>query len=100
LDNKEDAIRIAKKYAEVVKTRFQIDLMYIFGSYINGCQREESDIDIAIILKEKDYDFLSYSKELFRLRRKVDLRIEPVLLDQEHDLAFLAEITKHGVQII
>jgi len=100
MDKKEDAIRIAKKYAEVIKTRFQIELMYIFGSYINGNYREESDIDIAIILKEKDYDFLTCSKELFRLRRKVDLRIEPVLLDSIHDLVFLAEISKTGVQII
>jgi len=100
MDKKEDAIRIAKKYAEVIKTRFQIELMYIFGSYINGNYREESDIDIAIILKEKDYDFLTCSKELFRLRRKVDLRIEPVLLDSTHDLVFLTEISKTGVQII
>ena len=100
MGKKEDTIEIAKRYAEVLKKRFQIELMYIFGSYVNGNYREESDIDIAVILKEKDFDFLMYSKELFRLRRKVDLRIEPVLLDSIHDVAFLKEITKNGIQII
>ncbi|MCF7912464.1 MAG: nucleotidyltransferase domain-containing protein [Candidatus Cloacimonetes bacterium] len=100
MGKKEDAIEIAKKYAEVLKKRFQIELMYIFGSYITGNYREESDIDIAVIIKEKDYDFLLYSKELFRLRREVDLRIEPVLLDSIHDLVFLKEIAKSGIQII
>jgi len=36
MDRKEDAVRIAKKYAEVLKARFQIELMYIYGYYING----------------------------------------------------------------
>ena len=100
MDKKEDAVIIAKRYADLIKEKFQIELMYLFGSYVNGNYREESDIDIAVILKDQDYDFLTYSKELFRLRREIDLRIEPVLLDKEDNPGFLAEIRRTGIRIL
>ena len=100
MDKKQDAVKIAKRYADLIRERFQIEFMYLFGSYVNGNYREESDIDIAVILKDKDYDFLTFSKELFRLRREIDLRIEPVLLEMEDSSGFLAEIVRTGIRIV
>ncbi|MCF8297123.1 MAG: nucleotidyltransferase domain-containing protein [Saprospiraceae bacterium] len=100
MDKKQDAVRIARKFADIIKERFQIEFVYLYGSYVNGNYREESDIDIAVILKDKDYDFLAFSKELFRLRREIDLRIEPVLLEMEDNTGFLAEIIRTGIQIV
>lgn len=50
--------------------------IFLFGSYAKGNFKEDSDIDIAVVLK----NFSSQSDmqlELMRLRRKIDSRIEP-----------------------
>ena len=44
-----------------------------------------------------DEDFLTCEARLFRLRREIDVRIEPVLLEESNDRSgFLEEILKTG----
>ena len=93
-------INIVKKYAELVKQNYSVNQIYLFGSYIKGNAREESDIDVAIILDKIGDDYLDISTKLFQLRRKIDLRIEPVLLELNNDISgFLNEIRTNGLQI-
>ncbi len=93
-------INIVKKYAELVKQNYSVNQIYLFGSYIKGNAREESDIDVAIILDKIGDDYLDISTKLFQLRRKIDLRIEPVLLELNNDVSgFLNEIQTNGLQI-
>ena len=93
-------INIVKKYAEVVKQNYSVNQIYLFGSYAKGNAREESDIDVAIILDKFGDDYLEQSTKLFQLRRKIDLRIEPVLLELNNDISgFLNEIQTNGIQI-
>ena len=74
--DKRDALDIAIKYANAVKSKYDFVRMILFGSYAKGTYNEDSDIDIAVILK--DYNNLIYTQlELMRLRRKIDSRIEP-----------------------
>jgi len=74
--DKNDALRIARQYASVIKTNYDCRQVFMFGSYAKGTNREESDIDIAVILKEFDNP-IDIQLELMRLRRKIDSRIEP-----------------------
>ncbi len=93
-------INIVKKYAELVKQNYSVNQIYLFGSYAKGNAREESDIDVAIILDKIGDDYLEQSTKLFQLRRKIDLRIEPVLLELNNDISgFLNEIQTKGIQI-
>ena len=93
-------INIVKKYADLVKQNYSVNQIYLFGSYIKGNAREESDIDVAIILDKIGDDYLDISTKLFQLRRKIDLRIEPVLLELNNDVSgFLNEIRTNGLQI-
>jgi len=93
-------INIVKKYAEVVKQNYSVNQIYLFGSYAKGNAREESDIDVAIVLDKIGDDYLEQSTKLFQLRRKIDLRIEPVLLELNNDISgFLNEIQTNGIQI-
>ena len=71
-----DAINIAKQYASVIKANFDCKQVFLFGSYAKGTHHEESDIDIAVILKEFENP-METQLELMRLRRKIDGRIEP-----------------------
>ncbi|MCI5131635.1 MAG: nucleotidyltransferase domain-containing protein [Candidatus Electrothrix sp. EH2] len=76
------------------------DKMMLFGSYARGTQREDSDVDVAIIVDEMEGDYFSTRPLLWRIRREVDDRIEPVLLETKHDQGgFLKEIIKNGILI-
>ena len=74
--DKRDALDSALKYARAVKSKYDFVKIILFGSYAKGNYHEDSDIDIAVILK--DYNSLSdIQLDLMRLRRKIDSRIEP-----------------------
>lgn len=74
--DKNDAIKIANEYASVIRTNYDCKDVFMFGSYTKGTHHEESDIDIAVILKDFD-NSMKIQLELMRLRRKIDSRIEP-----------------------
>ena len=99
--DKSDAIKIASKYAEVVKNNFGYFRMILFGSYAKGNQTENSDIDIAIVFKDFN-DVLNMQLELMRLRRKIDSRIEPHPF-RENDFnasnPVVYEILKYGEEL-
>jgi len=75
--DKESALANAKKYiAFLKKNKFDIQKVYIFGSYAKGTMNNDSDIDLAIVLKDlKNSIYTQF--ELMKLRRNFDLRIEP-----------------------
>jgi uncharacterized protein len=69
-------IETAKKYISQIPDDLKLRKVYLFGSYAKGNEREESDIDIALVLGNMS-DFFSTQMRLRRLRRNIDLRIEP-----------------------
>ena len=78
----------------------KFDEMILFGSYAKGNAREDSDVDVAIVVKTHTGDYYSTRPLLWRIRREVDDRIEPVLIEKTHDESgFLSEIMKTGVVI-
>lgn len=96
-----DALNIARQYASVIKTNIDCKQIYLFGSYAKGTNREESDIDIAVILKEFE-NSLDIQLELMRLRRKIDSRIEPhPFREKDFNLSnpVVNEILMHGKRI-
>jgi predicted nucleotidyltransferase len=85
------------KYRLLVSKHFDIEDMILFGSYAKGSQEDESDIDVAIIVKSINQDFFSYAPLLWKLRREIDDRIEPILIEKDKDESgFLVEILKSG----
>lgn len=94
------AIKIVKQFGELVRQNYSVNQIYLFGSYAKGNAKEESDIDVAIVIEKIGDDYLEQSTKLFQLRRKVDLRIEPVLLELNNDVSgFLEEIRSNGVLV-
>ncbi len=74
--DKKDALNIAQRYASLVKSHYDCKQIFLFGSYVKGNFHDESDIDVAVILKGFE-NALDIQLELMRLRRKIDSRIEP-----------------------
>lgn len=93
-------IERVKQYAEVVRQHFDVTKIILYGSYARGTARKDSDIDVAVVLDHLDAKVLQTETALFRLRRGIDTRIEPIVLDETHDASgFLEEILKTGTII-
>lgn len=74
---------------------------YLFGSYAKGIEHDGSDIDIALVVGKMD-DFYSVQMQLMRLRRKIDLRIEPhPIWDKDFNTQnpFACEIQQTGIEL-
>ena len=79
------------------KAKFSGKKIILYGSYAKGSASKHSDIDVAVVLDSNEEDLLTSEAKLFKLRRDIDVRIEPVLLDEKNDKSgFLEEITKTG----
>ena len=103
MDKREDIVSIAKRYLELVKKSnfpMQINKAYVFGSYVKDCPNKDSDIDIALVVNEWVGSYEEAIVPIWRLRKKVDFRIEPHIIVPEEDYAdFLPEIQKTGIEI-
>jgi predicted nucleotidyltransferase len=99
--DKREAINKVKEYKLLLRNHFPFETVYLFGSYARNNYSADSDIDVAVIVKSMERDFFDIQPLLWRLRRQVDDRIEPILIERDHDGGdFLSEIKKHGIEII
>ncbi len=99
--DKEQAIEKANQYAQAVSQRFDFVKIILFGSYAKGNSHPDSDIDIAVVLKEYN-NITDIRLELMRLRRKIDSRIEPhPFREKDFDISnpIVYEIATHGKQL-
>jgi uncharacterized protein len=84
----------------LLKEEFDFDKVYLFGSYAKGNYTQDSDIDVAIVVNQLDDDFFKTTPILWKLRRQIDIRIEPVLIENKNDFSgFLSEIEKYGIEV-
>ncbi|MEA2083431.1 MAG: nucleotidyltransferase domain-containing protein [Thermodesulfobacteriota bacterium] len=74
--------------------------LILFGSHAKGTAHEDSDVDVAIVVDEVQGDYFSTRPLLWKIRREIDDRIEPILFEKNHDdSGFLSEIIKNGIII-
>ena len=98
--DKREAINKVKAYRHLLKGYFNLEKVYLFGSYAKNTYREDSDIDVAVVVDHIEGDYFSITPLLWKLRREIDDRIEPILIEKDHDDAdFLIEIQKYGIEI-
>ena len=98
--DKTEVIKKLVDYKLLLANYFDLEKMFLFGSYVTGTNRENSDIDVAIVVKSLNSDFFKDTPLLWKLRRQIDDRIEPVLFEKgKDDSGFLSEIIKTGIEI-
>jgi len=98
--DKREAIKKVTQYKLLLGKHFDLDAVYLFGSFANNTNREDSDIDVAVVVKNISGDYFAVNPLLWKLRRQVDDRIEPILIDSNNDISgFLDEIKKNGIKI-
>jgi len=98
--DKNEAIARAKQYKVLLDEHYDLDSVYLFGSYAMNENTEDSDIDVAVIVKKIEGDFFPVNPLLWKLRRQIDDRIEPILIHVNEDRSgFLEEIQRNGIKI-
>ncbi len=96
--DKSQAIGKATEYAKLVSEKIKLEKVVLYGSYAKGNWKEGSDIDVAVIVNETHDDFLTTEAMLYKLRRNIDDRIEPILFEKDNNnkSGFIDEILKYG----
>lgn len=99
--DKREALKIAREYIDSISTKYSIKQAILFGSFAKGTNHDDSDIDIAIIVNNI-VDIIDTQIDLMKLRRKIDLRIEPhpfMVSDFNQSNPVVNEILKYGITI-
>ena len=99
--DKTEVRSVALEYAKIVDQELAPKNIILFGSYINGTPTVDSDIDIAVVFDAFKGDWLKTATLLSRLKRKVNLLIEPHILDESEDITgFLAHVRQTGEVLV
>ena len=94
-------IETAIRYIHSIPENLELKRAFLFGSYASGKAHPDSDIDIAVVIGHMD-DFFSVQMQLMRLRRSIDLRIEPHPIwegDFNIQNPFAYEIQQTGIEL-
>lgn len=93
-------LNIAKEYINVLREHsVRFESAWLFGSFISGACTDDSDIDIALVMKDVANKFFK-EVELVKYRRKIDFRIEPHILGGAPlDVAFHRKLTNTAIKI-
>lgn len=83
----------------MVAERLPLKALYLYGSYSKGNYREDSDIDIAVVVDSLSDNYFDDTPLLWKLRRRISNLIEPVLLTEDMDNPLYRDITKTGILI-
>lgn len=97
--DKEQAIIIAKQYKKAVAEQLHLKDVYLYGSYSKGTYHKDSDIDIAVVVDKLESDYFADTPILWRIRRKINNLIEPILLHPDTNDPLYADILKTGILI-
>ncbi len=97
---KNTIIEVVKSYKSLLEKNFVVEELYIFGSAITPQFTDDSNIDVAVILDNASQDFLVTTSKLWALRREIDFRIEPILIDKNTDLFFVEDILPNSLKVI
>ena len=101
-DIDDEIIEVIKKYIDKISKIYNLDSVFLFGSYAKGNQNESSDIDIAII-SDDFIDIIDDGANLIGLTWKIDTRIEPHPITKAEfekvDSPLIKEIKETGIKV-
>lgn len=100
--SKVEAKMIVKKYAQKLReNKIPFSSIYLFGSFAKNQDKETSDIDVAIVSKQKKTDRLVI--QVNRPIWETDTRIEPHIFSEEDfktvSTPIIEEIIKTGIKV-
>ena len=101
--DKNEALRISKGYLQRVQNSdLGFSEAWLFGSYAKGNQHDNSDIDIAIVLKENVNHTFETEVKLMVIRKGDETIIEPHAFTKDefdYRTPIVNQIIKYGIRI-
>jgi predicted nucleotidyltransferase len=103
--DKGQAIRVIKEFVNALKREgITIDRVILYGSYVKGNVRPDSDIDVAVISKDFGKDRVEEGMILYRIAGKIDPRLEPVpfstkMYEKDTWIPLIYEIREKGEEL-
>jgi uncharacterized protein len=93
-------VKLVAAFGQKALPELPIDGIWLYGSWAYGNPDEESDIDVAVTLSDQSLDLLETESKLFRLRRSIDTRIEPIVIYPGEDRSGFSDmILEKGIRI-
>ena len=97
---RDEALQLVRDYKRVITPRFAVEpKVYMYGSYSKGYPCPESDIDVAVIVPKVEGDWLKISTDLWLDVDKVNILIEPVILEENHRSPLYDDVMRTGVAV-
>lgn len=107
MDREQDKQLVHQKTREYIQklreNRIKVWRLYLYGSYAKGTYHRDSDIDLAVFLEKDDLDGFEENVQLMKIRRNIDMRIEPhpfAKSDFDDTNPFVKEIIETGERMI
>ena len=97
--DKSQVIEIAREYKAAVMRQLGQVTVYLYGSYSKGTAREDSDIDVAVVVPRLEEDYMSISAKLWRLTMDINTLIEPILIEECHPSPLYEDILRTGTLV-
>lgn len=97
---KDEALGLVRQYKEVIAPRFNGQArVYMYGAYSKGYPKPESDIDVAVIVPKIGDDWLTMSTNLWLDVDKVNILIEPVLIEENSHSPLYDDVMRTGIAV-
>lgn len=80
-----EIINKVKELAKQAKSFLDFKKVVVFGSFSKGYEKIDSDIDVAFFVREISLNHWQLSAKLFELVDKIDIRIEPIIINEKSD---------------
>ncbi len=102
---KKEIIVLVKKYINLLNTEgLSVRKAFLFGSYSTGLATINSDIDVMIVSDRFDENDDIAIGKMWRLTRKIDVKIEPFLVgikkfNEDTTSPLLSTIKLNGIKI-
>ncbi|MBO1362450.1 nucleotidyltransferase domain-containing protein [Prevotella sp. A2931] len=97
--DKQKAIEIVKRYKAEIEPWINPTAVYLYGSYSRDEAREDSDIDVAVVVSDLKADWLAIMPQLWKAGWKVSSLIEPVLINEAHPSPLYEAVRRDGVAV-
>ena len=102
---KDKVVEDLKRYHDKIKDLYKIKKIILFGSYAKGTEKAESDIDVGVVIDEKEHSkWLDIGINLAKEAIDIDVKIETKCIFWDdycncEEASILAEIKKTGIEI-
>ena len=98
---RQQALDTVREYKQVISPRYRVEpKVMMYGSYAKGYANPDSDIDVAVIVPESEItDAWEQWADLCNDVWKVNVLIEPVLLEEQEDSPLYRDVMRTGVAV-